>query len=138
VIVRDADQVLSHQAADQFGSPASQHKAKQASHQSKLNQCSARCIFVSTTHLANGAASLPILGHAPDRLPVEVRGISDMCSKAIGQGFPGIPVSGGYRRWVSISHLLVPDLPTGLSSPPTPRDLDRAGSRPPASEGDAM
>ena len=56
-----------------------------------MNDCPAWSILVSSTDHPNWAASLPIIGHAADGVPVEMLGVVGMCPKAIGQASPRRP-----------------------------------------------
>jgi L-lactate permease len=56
-----------------------------------VDHCSARCLLIFATHLAYGAAGVPIIGHTPDGVPIQVLGVAGMRSEALGQSFPGIP-----------------------------------------------
>ena len=118
---------------DQLRSPAGQYEPKHAGEQPKVDRCPAWCIFISPTDHPDGAASLPILGHAPHGVPVKVFGICGVCPEAIGQGLSASqsvePPAGG----VSISRLRVPALRAGSVSPPTPPGPGRADPRRPKS-----
>ena len=85
----------------QFRSPAGEYETEYAGKQWKIDYRPARCIFVSATHLADGAAGIPIIGHAPDGVPIQVLGVAGVRSEAFGQTFPGIPVRRGSDRWIN-------------------------------------
>jgi hypothetical protein len=85
----------------EFRSPAGEYETEYAGQQPKVDHCPARCMLISATHLADGAAGVPIIGHAPDSVPIHVLGVAGMRSEAFGQSFPDIPVRRGSGRWIN-------------------------------------